>query len=66
MLLLPAPEAQVAEYLPHPLAEAVHLYKAGADAVKQAHADEQEDQDIAGQIGIDVDYNGVQCRFQRL
>ena len=41
-------------------------YKAGADAVKQAHADEQEDQDIAGQIGIDVDYNGVQCRFQRL
>ena len=66
VLLLPAPEGQVAEHLPHPLAEAAHLHKAGADAVKQAHADEQKDQNIAGQIGIDVDYNGVQCRFQRL
>ena len=62
----PAPQGQVAEYLPHPLTKAAHLHKAGADAVKQAHTDEQEDQDIAGQIGIDVDYNGVQCRFQRL
>ncbi len=61
--LLPAPEAQVAEYLPHPLAEAAHLNEAGADAVKQAHGDEQEDQDVAGQVVVDVYNDGIERGF---
>ena len=66
MLLLPAPQGQVAEHLPNSLSNTADLYKAGADTVKLALTDEQKDQNIAGQIGIDVYYNGVQCRFQRL
>ena len=66
MLLLPTPQGQVAEHLPHSLTKTADLHKAGSDAVKQSHTDEQKDQDIAGQISVDVDYNGVQCRFQRL
>ena len=33
---------QVAEYLPHALAEAAHLNEAGPDGVPQAHRNEQE------------------------
>ena len=37
LLLLSAPEGQVAEHLSHALAEAAHLHKAGPDGVPQAH-----------------------------
>ena len=63
VLLLPAPEAQVAEYLPHPLAEAAHLNEAGPDGVPQAHRNEQEDQDVAGQVVVDVYNDGIERGF---
>ncbi len=38
--MLFAPQGQVAEYLPHALAEAAHLNEAGPDGVPQAHRNE--------------------------
>ena len=65
-LLPSAPQGQVAENLFHAFPKAAHLDEAGADGVKQTHTDEQKDQDIAGQIGVDVDHNGIQCGLQGL
>ena len=56
-------EAQAAEGFPHGLAEAAHLHEAGADGVPQSHADEQEHQDVVGQVFVDFAYNGVQYFF---
>ncbi len=61
VLLLSAAERQVPEYLFNALPKAAHLDKAGVDGVPQTHADEQEDQDIVGQIGIDVDDDWIEC-----
>ena len=65
-LLPSAPQRQIAEDLLHTLAEAAYLNKAGANGIKESHTDEQEDQDIAGQVGVDVDHDGIKCGLQGL
>ena len=57
VLMPPAPQGQVAEHLFHPLAEAAHLNKAGADGVPQAHSDQQENQDVVRQVRVDGLYD---------
>ena len=49
--------------LPHALAEAAHLNEAGPDGVPQAHRNEQEDQDVAGQVVVDVYNDGIERGF---
>ena len=62
--LLAAVERQVAEHLAHTLAEEADLYKAGADGVPQTHADEQEHQDVIGQILVDpADHRIEHCLY---
>ena len=56
-------EAQAAEGFLHGLTEAAHLHEAGTDGVPQAHADEQEHQDVVRQVFVDFAYNGVQYFF---
>ena len=63
LVMLSAPQGQVAEYLPHALAEAAHLDEAGPDGVPQAHRNEQEDQDVAGQVVVDVYNDGIERGF---
>ena len=66
-LLLPsATQRHISEYLLHALAEAAYLNKAGADGIEKTHADEQEDQNIAGQVGVDIDHNRIKCGLQGL
>ena len=57
VLMLSAPQGQVAEHLFHALAKAAHLDKAGADGVPQTDAHQQEDQDIVRQIRVDGLHN---------
>ena len=64
LLLLSAPEGQVAEGLFHPFAEAADLDEAGLNGVPQAHADEKEDQDIVGEVLVDLCHDGEQYCFK--
>ena len=57
-LMPPAGEGEAAEHLPHALAEAADLDKAGLDGEPQAHGDEKPHQDVVGQIGVDGLHNG--------
>ena len=60
VLVPAAPQGQVAEQLLHALAEAADLDEPGADGVPQAHAHQQNDQDVVGQVGVDAAYDGVE------
>ena len=59
-----AVERQVSENLPHALSKAPDLDKAGLDGIPQAYRNQQKDQDIAGQVAVDVAYDGIQCAFK--
>ena len=59
MLLFSSVEGQVPKNLSHPLPKAAHLDKAGLDGVPETDSDEQEDQDIVGQIGINAYYDRI-------
>ena len=50
--LLAAPQGEAAEHPAHPLTQAAHLDKAGADAVVEAAAHQHDDQDVVRQIGV--------------
>ena len=54
-----AVEGEVAEDLLHALPKAADLDEAGADAVPESDRDEQKDQNIVGQIGVDGVNDGV-------
>ena len=56
-------ELEVAEGLLHSLTEATDLHEAGTDTVPQTHTDEQEHQDVVGQVLVDFTYNGIQYFF---
>ena len=56
-VLLSAVELDVAEYPPHPLAEAAHLHKAGTDGEIKSRADEQHDEYIVREIAVDLLYD---------
>ncbi len=58
--LLAAVEGQVAEHLAHTLAEEADLHKLGADGVPQTHADEQDHQNVIGQILVDLADHGIE------
>jgi len=64
--LLTAAQGQVAEDLLHAFAEAANLHELGADGVEQAYANQQEDEDIAGQVIVDVANDGIQGCFKIL
>ena len=58
-----AAEVHLTEKLPHTLAEAADLHEAGADGIPQAHAYQQEDEDVVGQVLVDLGYDGKQGGF---
>ena len=64
LLVPPAPEGEVAEGLFHTLAEAADLDKAGADGIPQANADEEEHQDVVGEVLVDFCHNGEEVGLQ--
>jgi len=53
-----AGQGEVSEDLPHSLAEAADLDETGLDGGPQAHGDEQEDEDVAGQVRVGRLYDG--------
>ncbi len=58
--LLTAAEGEIAEYAAHTFAEAAHLHKTGLDGVEKTHCNKKNDQNVAGQIGIDVANDGIE------
>ena len=62
-VMLLAAQRQVAEHAVPALFEAADLYEAGLDRVPEAHADEQEHEDVVAEIGVDVAYDGIQDAF---
>ena len=44
---------EVTEHPMHALAEAAHLHEAGLDGEPQSYGDQQDHQDVVGQIGVD-------------
>ncbi len=63
-VMLLAVQRQVAEHLPHSLAEAADLDKPGLDAVPQAHGHQQKYQNVVGQVRVDAAYRGIQRSVQ--
>ena len=63
-LLLTAPQGQITKDLLHALAKAANLDKTGLNGIPQTDRHQQNDQDIAGQIVVDVTYDWIQSRFQ--
>ena len=63
-LLLTAPQGQVAKNLLHALAEAANLDEPGLNGIPHAHGNEQEHQNVAGQIVVDIGYDREKCVFQ--
>ena len=61
--LCAAAEVHLTEELLHALAEAAYLHEAGADGIPQAHAYQQEDEDVVGQVLVDLGYDGKQGGF---
>ena len=57
-LLRAAVKGKVSENLMHAFAEAAHLNEAGLDGVPEAHSNQQEHQNVVGQIRVDVGYDG--------
>ena len=64
--LCAAAEVQLTEKLPHALPEAAYLHKAGADGVPQANAHQQEDENVAAEVLIDLGNNGKQGGFDHV
>ena len=62
--MLFAIKGEIAEHLPHPLAEAADLNEPGPDAVPETDADEQKHQNVVGKVRVDVAYNGVEYAVQ--
>ena len=62
-VMLLAAQRQVAEHAVPALFEAAQLHEAGLDGVPQAHAEQQEHENVVAQVGVDVAYNGIQGAF---
>ena len=57
-LLLSAAETEAAEHAVPALLEVTDLHEAGLDGVPQTNGDEQRDQNVVGQVAVDLLHNG--------
>ena len=60
-LLLSAAETEAAEHAVPALLEVTDLHEAGLDGVPQTNGDEQRDQNVVGQVAVDLLHNGEKC-----
>ena len=64
-VLFGAAEGQVAKHALHTLAEAADLHKVGLNGEPQTDGHQQENEDVAGEVFVELGDDGEQNGFQR-